>query len=206
MEEVAEVTVGTNGRNQGVGEPADRDAVMVGARIRNRRQHKGVRLIDVAEQVGLSESYLSQLERGRTQGSIAALKRITDVLGMTMSELFEPDLSEQPRLMRASDRQYVDLAEGTRKTMLTSRPMRYLEVFLADFPPGGSTGPEAYSHGESEEFLFVVSGKVLLELGDEKHELDAGDCIVYQSSIAHRLSNPYEDDAQVTWSISPPSY
>lgn len=177
-----------------------------GARLRRARGLKQVTLKDVAERAGVSESYLSQIERGRARGSIGALKRITQALGMSMVELFEPDLADRPHLLRGSDLTFLRLDEGARKALLTPGLLKHLEVFVGDFEPGGSTGPEAYAHGDSDELLLVIDGCVMLELGEASFKLAKGDSIFYKSSTPHRLSNNGDDNAQVVWAISPPSY
>ena len=178
----------------------------VGARLRKARGLQGVRLKDIAEQAGVSESYLSQIERGRARGSVATLKRVTEALGMSMVELFEPGLAEHPHLIRGSALSYLALDDGARKALLTPGLLNHLEVFVGDFAAGGSTGPEPYSHGDSDELLLVIEGEVSLELGDDRFELSKGDSIFYRSSIPHRLSNPHDAQAHVVWAISPPSY
>jgi transcriptional regulator with XRE-family HTH domain len=182
------------------------DGEGAGARLRRARGLKQVTLKDVAERAGVSESYLSQIERGRARGSIDALKRITQALGMSMVELFEPDLAERPHLIRGQDLTFLKLDEGARKALLTPGLLKHLEVFVGDFEPGGSTGPEAYAHGDSDELLLVINGCVMLELGEASFELTKGDSIFYKSSIPHRLSNNGDGNAQVVWAISPPSY
>jgi transcriptional regulator with XRE-family HTH domain len=190
----------------GGGKDRDDDDDVIGTRLRRARQLRGARLKDVADRAGLSESYLSQLERGRTRGSIAALKRLTQALGMTMAELFAPDLTDRPRLVRHAERRYLEIGVNARKAMLTSRPLDHLEVFVGHLDPGGSTGADPYAHGDSEELLLVVHGRVVVELDSERFTLESGDSIFYRSSLPHRVSNPHDAPAQVLWAISPPSY
>jgi transcriptional regulator with XRE-family HTH domain len=190
----------------GGGKDQDDDDDLIGNRLRRARQLRGSRLKDVADRAGLSESYLSQLERGRTRGSIAALKRLTQALGMTMAELFEPDLTDRPRLVRHAERRYLEIGVNARKAMLTSRPLDHLEVFVGHLDPGGSTGADPYAHGDSEELLLVVHGRVVVELDGERFSLESGDSIFYRSALPHRVSNPNDAPAQVLWAISPPSY
>jgi transcriptional regulator with XRE-family HTH domain len=184
----------------------DGDAELVGSRLRLARQLQNARLKDIAERAGLSESYLSQLERGRTSGSIAALKRVTEALNMSMAELFQPDLGDSPRVVRRNDRRFLAFGDDARKTMLTSRPLQHLEVFIGVLDPGGSTGPEPYSHGDSEELLLVLEGSVTLQLDEDFFDLSEGDSVFYRSSTPHRASNPHDVPAEVLWAISPPTY
>ena len=85
-------------------------------------------------------------------------------------------------------------------------PFHALEVVAAAFDPGGSTGDEPYTHGDSEELLLVLAGRIHLQLGSELLDLSAGDSVNYRSSTAHRVSNPGAEPAEVLFVISPPSY
>jgi len=180
--------------------------VDVGKRLRAIRIARRRTLREVAERAGLSESFLSQVERGRASGSIASLRRIADGLGVTMADLFQPSGLTQPRVLRRDERPTLAFGILGRKMLLTPRPLHQLEVFVGEIDPGGSTGAEQYAHGDSEELFVVLSGKVRLELGDGIHELETGDSIGYWSSTPHRVSNAGDGTAEVMWVISPPSY
>jgi transcriptional regulator with XRE-family HTH domain len=180
--------------------------VDVGERLRTLRRFRRCTLQTVAERSGLSESFLSQVERGRSNASIGSLKRIADALGVSMADLFEPDGLPGPRVLRRDERPALQFGILGRKLLLTPRPLHHLEVFAGELEVGGSTGPEPYAHGDSEELFVVVSGTVRLELGGEEFELEPGDSIDYRSSIPHRVVNTGQELAEVLWIISPPSY
>jgi len=180
--------------------------VDVGQRLRALRRHRRCTLKTVAERSGLSESFLSQVERGRSNASIASLRRIAEALGVSVSDLFEPSRPPQPRVLRRDDRPALTFGVLGRKLLLTPSPLLNLEVFVGELETGGSTGPEPYAHGDSEELFVVLAGTVELELGGELYELERGDSIDYRSSISHRVSNIGDDIAEVMWIISPPSY
>jgi transcriptional regulator with XRE-family HTH domain len=185
---------------------AETESVDVGERLRALRRVRRVTLKTVAERAELSESFLSQVERGRANASVASLKRIAAALGVSVADLFEPNGSTgKPRVLPRESRP--NLAFGTgRKFMLTPRPLENLQVIVGEFDPGGSTGDEPYTHGDSEELLVVLEGVVSLQLGSEVFELSTGDSIDYRSSTPHRLVNVGGEPAEVMWIISPPSY
>jgi transcriptional regulator with XRE-family HTH domain len=186
---------------------ADVERVDVGERLRAIRRLRRATLKSVADRAELSESFLSQVERGRANASVASLKRIAAALGVNVADLFEPNGSTaKPRVLRRDARP--NLAFGTlgRKFMLTPRPLEHLQVIVGELDAGGSTGDEPYTHGDSEELLVVVEGDVSLQLGADLYELGTGDSIDYRSSTPHRLVNVGTDTAEVMWIISPPSY
>jgi len=180
--------------------------VDVGERLRALRRSRRATLRTVAERSGLSESFLSQVERGRSSASIESLRRVADALGVSMADLFEPGGLPGPRVLRRDERPALSFGVLGKKLLLTPRPLHHLEVFAGELEVGGSTGTEPYAHGDSEELFVVLSGTVQLELGGELFELERGDSIDYRSSTPHRISNTGQDLAEVMWIISPPSY
>src|SRR5207248_6380748 len=151
----------------------------VGERLRAIRRSRRCTLRTVATRSGLSESFLSQVERGQSSASIASLRRIADALGVSIADLFEVDAMPGPRVLRRDERPALAFGVLGRKLLLTPRPLRQLEVFVGELDVGGSTGTEPYVHGDSEELLVVLAGTVQLDLGSDLHELERGDSIDY---------------------------
>lgn len=178
----------------------------VGERLRDLRRLRRATLRTIADRAGVSESFLSQVERGRASASIASLRRIAGALGVTVADLFEPGGPPQPRVLKRAERPTLAFGVLGRKHLLTPRPLQHLEVFVGELDPGGTTGSEPYAHGDSEELFVVLSGHVQLELGGDVHALETGDSIDYRSSTPHRVNNTGEERAEVMWIISPPSY
>jgi transcriptional regulator with XRE-family HTH domain len=180
--------------------------VDVGERLRTIRRLRRRTLKEVADRAGLSESFLSQVERGRTSVSIASLQRIAGALGIEVSDVFASDGARRPRILRRDVRPYVAWGALGRKALLTPKPFHSVEVVAADIEPGGTTGDEPYAHGDSEEVFVVVSGEIELQLGDDVFELSEGDSAQYRSSTPHRVRNRSAVPAEVLFIVSPPSY
>jgi len=178
----------------------------LGERLRAIRLLRRRTLKDVAAAAGVSESFVSQLERGRSSASVATLQRLAAALGIEVSDLFAPEGLPRPRVLRREARQLLVWGRLGRKALLTPKPFHALEVVAAEFDPGGSTGDETYTHGDSEELLVVVRGQVHLQLGTDVYDLGSGDSVQYRSSTPHRVSNSGEERAEVLFVISPPSY
>ena len=178
----------------------------MGNRLRTIRTRRRATLRQVADRAGLSESFLSQVERGVASPSIASLQRIAGALNVSVADLFEPDgVRSQPRVLGRESRPSLALGTRGRKFLLTPRPLENLEVFIGELEPGGATADSPYMHGDSEELVVVLSGTVELQLEDRLFELSAGDSIDYRSSVPHRVVNAGHVMAEVMWVISPPS-
>lgn len=178
----------------------------VGARLRSLRKARRLTLRDIADRAALSESFVSQLERGQTGATIQSLQRISSALGVDVSDLFTSDEASGPQVVRRGARHPVAWGTLGRKALLTPKAFEFLEVVAAEFEPGGSTGDAPYAHGDSEELLLVLEGSIELELDGELMSLEAGDSVHYRSSTLHRASNPGSERAEVLYVISPPSY
>jgi transcriptional regulator with XRE-family HTH domain len=178
----------------------------LGSRLRTIRRRRRATLRLVAERAGLSESFLSQVERGVASPSVASLQRIAGALETDVANLFGPDGDGgRPRVLRRESRPVLPLGSRGRKFLLTPRPLENLEVFIGELQPEGATADAAYTHGDSEELVVVLRGEVELHLGGDSHRLSAGDSIDYPSSLPHRVVNTGREVAEVMWVISPPS-
>src|SRR5438309_10549545 len=114
--------------------------VDVGERMRDIRRSRRATLRTIADQAGVSESFLSQVERGRASASIASLQRIAGALGVSVADLFEPSGPMQPRVLRRAERPTLAFGILGRKHLITPRPLQHLEVFVGELDTGGSTG------------------------------------------------------------------
>lgn len=182
---------------------ADEDAEL-GLRVATFRQLRGMSLRSLAAAAGVSSSFLSQLENGRTNASVASLRKIATALGVSPVQLLDSAASHTRGVLRAADRPHLPL-EGAEKYVISLPPLRNLEVYSGVFSPGSSTGAEPYAHGNGQEFLIVVAGSVVLELGDERYSLDKDDSIEFLSSVPHRVVNEADETAEVIWICSPPT-
>jgi transcriptional regulator with XRE-family HTH domain len=194
----------SNGESAAGMQDADHRTAL-GLRVRRFRQFRHLSLSQVAQHSGTSASFLSQLERGKTSASISSLRRIAPVLGVTLADLFDEGADLPMQVLRRADRPSVETEPGTRKYLLTSRPLRHLEVYAGDFDPGTSTGPEKYVHGDSQELLVVLSGKVKVEIQESSYTMTAGDSIEYSTAQPHRVEACGEEVAEVLWIVSPPT-
>lgn len=180
--------------------------LQLGPRIRSLRQARQVTLRELAERAGVTESFLSQVEREVTSPSIASVQRIARALDLGIAELFvdEPPIG---RVVRRSERRRI-VYPGLNAVdeFLTSGRDGRLEVILTTLEPGGGTGEEAYTHESDEEVVIVLEGALELWVGDEFHVLGEGDSITYSSRQPHRNRNPGPGRAVILFCATPPSF
>src|SRR2546429_9651468 len=102
--------------------PGVQAEVDVGERLRALRRSRRATLRTVAERSGLSESFLSQVERGRSSASIESLRRVAEALGVSKAELFEPNGVAGPRVLRRGGGAAPIIWGLWRKPLITPRP------------------------------------------------------------------------------------
>lgn len=181
-------------------------SLIIGGRLRKRRQALRMTLRQLAESAGITEGYLSQLERGIASGSVRTLQKVSDALGLVVGELFSATNHSVPHVTRFHDTEAYAYGVRGRKLRLTPNGFDHLEMFLGIFEPGGSTGPEPYSHGTSEELVLVIEGQVDVTIGEQTYTLHAMDSIPFSSALPHRVRESGGDRATVLWGISPRSF
>ena len=180
--------------------------LMIGASLRSVRRGRGLTLRQVAEASGVTESFLSQVERDIASPSIATLRRIAGALGTSIGVILD-QAGPHGQRVRASERRVVTYPGlNARDEFLTDGSDGRLQVIMSVVEPGGGTGPEAYTHESDEECLIVLEGSLDLWVGAEHHRLDEGDAIRYSSRVPHRNQNPGPGTARILFVITPPSF
>lgn len=91
-------------------------------------------------------------------------------------------------VVRAENRAKIELMGGVTWSRLTPGPERGAEFLEVCYAVGANSGP-AMSRHSGREFTLVLEGELLLELGFDRYVLRAGDSIIFDSTIPHRLIN-----------------
>ena len=197
----------------------------LGARLRAIRQEKQLTLQQVGDAVGLSRSFLSQVERDEATLSLGSLKRISGALGIPMIALLERNSGRRSqkvvvmrgedarqtqgsavRIVRKNQRKMLVWPGRKAKTYLLTPDLRgKLEVILDVEETGHSSGEEYYSH-EGEEFGIVLEGTYEVQVEKERFVLEEGDSIYFSSHLPHRVRVLGEKTAKTLWVITPPSF
>jgi uncharacterized cupin superfamily protein len=72
--------------------------------------------------------------------------------------------------------------------------LRRTGVYLLRIPPGKESFVY-HSHQFEEEWMYVLSGRGIAEVGEEQHEVGPGDFLGFPTpSVGHHLRNPFSED------------
>ena len=178
----------------------------LGDRIRGLRESRARSLKQLAAATGLTQSFLSQVERDLTSPSVASLRKIAEALDTSVATFFAGG-TPNGRLVRKDARaELVHPKRRWRDALLTPTLTGKLQVIWTEIEPGGGSGEEPYSHDSDEECVVVIRGKLDFWVGDEHYALSAGDALTFESRIPHKNHNPGPGKTQVLWVTTPPSY
>jgi transcriptional regulator with XRE-family HTH domain len=177
--------------------------VKVGEKIKKFRESAGISLAEMAERTGFSPAYLSQLENHLISPPLGALIKIARCLEIEIGTLFGQKGSAPFTIVRKNERvqtSRVASKEGVRygysyESLAPDKINRNMEPFLVTLEPASKKGTP-YNH-DGEEFLFVLEGRVEIQLGDHTDILEAGDSIYYDSSLNHRVACADEKPAKI---------
>jgi transcriptional regulator with XRE-family HTH domain len=195
-------------------EPAAQPAVdgppRIGARLKHARLVNYMRLKDVAESAGCSESMLSKIENERATPSLTTLHRLCKALNLSVSTLLSSDTAEPWTIMRPEQRKTIGHAKAAgsegvlAEILVPSVEGRLLEGFLVIIEPGGHTNGSLQHKGE--EVGFIVEGQLELTINNEKHLLRAGDSFYFPSDLPHAYRNPGKTRMRAVWINTPPTF
>lgn len=187
--------------------PRSRPASAIGERLRRARLAQGLTMKDVAARAGLTESFISQVERSRVNPSVASLQRIAAALETSLGRLFAEAGRAAGRVVRRSARARLTYP-GLRATdyLLSPDMAGRLQMIWAEAGPGGGSGVEPYAHEGDEECVVVIRGTMEIWVDGERHVLGVGDAITFSSRVPHRWRNAGRGRLEAIWAITPPSY
>jgi transcriptional regulator with XRE-family HTH domain len=159
----------------------------LGRRIRGLRAERGWTLDELARRSGVTKSYLSRLEDGDRQPSIATLLSLAGAFGIPMPALFEAQRPEENCSIVRAEEASAREGNGLLYTPLTSGALPFNMQPIRVTVSAERTGDELYRH-DGEEWLYVLSGRLRLILGEDTHELAPGDAAHFDARMPHRLA------------------
>lgn len=160
----------------------------VGMRLRAYRHTKGWTLDELAEKAQMSASTLSRLESGKRQASLELLLPLTRQLGIGLDDLVAPQVPD-PRVRRPEIHR-----DGMVIAPLAPEGSP-VGTYKITYPPT-RTVPEARVH-DGYEWLYVLSGRLRLVLGDQELVLTRGEAAEFDTRVPHSLSAAGSRPAQV---------
>lgn len=184
----------------------DLNGLAVGERLRHLRRERGVSLKEVAAGSGMSASFLSLVETGKSDISLARLLGVLRYYGIGLTELLPEAEPPSAKVVHPETRPHVNFpGEGLDVYLLTPDTKRTFAPMIAVIKPYGK--PAEFSQHPGQEFFLVLEGEVRFTLfQSEPFSMREGDSIYYDSERRHMVENMSKDsDAVVLFVSCPPT-
>lgn len=152
---------------------------VMGITLKNIRKERKLTLKELAEQTGVSISFLSQVERGKSSVTLESLKKIADALGVNPSIFFAEDTEQDVLDLRRESFYYKDLSRGVKDASFSP--------IMVTLNPGENEG-KPFSHS-GHEFLFVLEGVLTVEIDGQMIELREQESILFDAAKVHYWYN-----------------
>ncbi len=174
--------------------------VPVGKKIKKARTSKKITLDHVANETGFSIEYLKKVEAGKAIPPVGALLQIGRALEIDSGSLLkEPESKLQSRIKahtkRTDNYAYTTLTPGAEN--------KHLKAFRVLIEAQQDHKGVDYHH-EGEEFVYVLSGKIEVVVGEHINNLEQGDSLHFNSGIRHKLRSVSDETAELVVVIYTP--
>lgn len=170
------------------GDDTDEVLAEVGPRLRRIRKERGATLAGLSEATGISVSTLSRLESGLRRPSLELLLPIARAHEVALDELVGAQPVRDPRVRAAPICKH-----GRTHWPLTRQPGG-LQAFKV-LEPQRDEEPEPRTH-EGYEWLYVLSGRLRLVLGEHDVVLSAGEAAEFDTRVPHWFGSTGEGPAE----------
>ncbi|MDR1407962.1 MAG: XRE family transcriptional regulator [Tannerella sp.] len=187
---------------------------IIGEKIRNLREMKNLTVDDVAERTGLNTMQIERIESNCELPSLAPLIRIARVLGVRLGTFLDDQHELGPVVFRKKNISESDGISFSGSSGAEHRSMiyyslsqdksgRHMEPFLVHVMPAERES-FVFSTHEGEEFIFVLEGTIEINYGKNTYLLEEGDCIYYDSIVAHHVHAAADEPARILGVIYTP--
>jgi transcriptional regulator with XRE-family HTH domain len=140
-----------------------------------------------AAQLGLTKGYLSKVETGQSDPSVAVLGRLAEAYGVPMASMFEGGGTYELSIVRADERLALNrpgIGVGYKfDSLVFKKANRQMEAFVLTYP--AKSDPATYRH-PGEEILFMLEGELLFRYAGAEYILKEGDCACFDARVEHR--------------------
>ncbi len=164
----------------------------LGERIITFRERLGLSQADLAVNSGVDAALVAAVEAGDAYPALGILLKLSRALGQRLGTFVDDHCRPDPLIVRARERQpgfrqHLGGNTGSIRYFALGRGKadRHMEPMFIEISP---EEPATLTSHEGEEFLVAVSGQLVIHHGRERHLLEPGDSVYYNSIVPHSVS------------------
>lgn len=179
--------------------------MQLGQRIKARRKELSLSLRELAGQVELTASFLSQVERDLTSPSIESLRKISKALDVPIFYFLVEENVDSPVVRRTQRRKLILPDSHLIYELLTPDLNRKIEVVMVALEPGENSAATPL-RGHTEECIYVLQGQLEIVLGETIYHLASGDSIYFEGPMLRYLAAKGDETLRFISIITPPVF
>jgi transcriptional regulator with XRE-family HTH domain len=174
---------------------APRDGVEeIGKRIRILREEKGISLDELSNLTGFDVELLSNIENNIVQPQLGTVIRLSKALDSAFGRLISGIGNRIYSITRKDEQKVVSRSTAKKgqkqvyiyKSLAPEVKGRHMEALIVQLEENPDI--EVSVH-DGEEFIYVLDGVVVLNIGEETFDLEPGDSAYYLSTTPHLVAS-----------------
>ena len=167
--------------------------VPIGKKINQVRTEKQISIDRVANETGYSIDYIKEIEAGEKMPPVGTLLQLARALEIDSGFFLREQESNLKQRVKAYSKRTDDYAYETLTPGAENKHLKAFRITIDSMQDHKGVG---YQH-EGEEFVYVLSGKVEVIVGENVNTLEKDDSLHFNSGIEHQLKNIGEEVAEL---------
>ena len=180
-------------------------------RVKEIRTGRGLTMKELADAIGCTKSYISQIESGAAAPSLSMLGKLAKALNVAVVDLFDDEgVSNAGHMhLKKDERIQIVYPDGriVSQLLVDKVTNKKMEPLLSIIQPGGASDRvEKLAHEVGcEEFILVMKGQLDFQVGDSEYvTLREGDSFYFEGHAPHHWINNGTEPAEVLFVFTPP--
>lgn len=184
----------------------------IGQQLKHVRKQARLTQREMARRAGITNGTISLIEQNKVNPTVFALKKILDVIPMSLSEFFQEEEEEEEGREKIFFREseFLVLSEGDVSIKQVGKNLegKSMQICYERYAPSASSArddSERLRH-EGQEGGIVIKGHLKITVGKRTAILGPGDAYYFDSQLPHVLTNVGKKELLIVSVISPPSF
>jgi len=165
--------------------------VNVGERVKAVRETRGLTLQDISQRTDIDIAFLEGIEKGDVAPPLGMVIKLAKALEMKMGYFISGEENRPYTIVRRDDRKVISRYDSKTakhygyefESLAPHKTDRHMEPFMVTLEPT-DTEEEKSAH-DGQEFIYVLEGNMGVIYGEDRHVLEPGDSIYYDSTVPH---------------------
>jgi transcriptional regulator with XRE-family HTH domain len=174
-----------------------------GIKIKELRKAKKLTLAELSKMAGISVSFLSQIENGKSALTVVTLNKIANALQVPMKDFFEEGAEKEEYVRNSSGHALEGMQKAYKSISILSGRFenRIQDAFRMTMDPHFEKFEELDHPGE--EFYYILKGKATVIIDGIEHIASEGESIHFPSTHPHKIINNEDEELEMIGVITP---